>query len=590
MKYLTKHRNNYYFKRKIPTTQKHIVISLRTDSLTEANYITAIITPKFINLLVEKVNKMMNWDDEIDYIKAIIQEYVNEAKEDYTKYSKAREQRYTYTTKKDDERLGSHPKAIKKAINYLVDNLHSSKKNEIYQNLINDTELENKCDYAITVLSEDNQERLKDEIIKAEIELLTNDYDNNFNRTNNPNTYIKRTQTPLNQTITPFPMPNFTHTEIKQNLGYYKKKKEEILIDFMEKKTEETKEPERYERDIKIFFDLIDKDYLIDISHEDMKHFIKEFFFLPDRNGNRELFKNAKNYKEVIQIAKEKSIESITKKTIRNKLININAFLDYAVEYDYLDKNRLRYKIFISTEDLEDEKNRKEFYPEQLFSLFYKSEWYKEKLEENLKTYPSKIWVPLILLFAGCRLNELCQIYTEQIIEKEGVYFFKIEDEHEDQKLKNRSSRRKIPIHPMLIDLGILKFIEKQKKENKTRLFSELYYTEKKGYGNAFSKLFNDKKFKFSWLDKQAKEKLENEDILLDLHSFRHNFSGSLKGLEEVGLLDYFLGHRQNSLSQSKYGKYRPTLLCEKISQCEYNLDFKPLIKSINSFYDGISK
>jgi integrase len=587
MKYLTQHRTKYYFKRKIPTTKKHIVISLRTDSLTEANFIIAIITPKFDKLLNEKVD-IMDYEEEIAYIKKIIQEYVDEAKEDYTKYSKLREERYTYTTKKDKVRLGSHPKAIDKAIKYLSESVFSPNRDKVYENLIKATELENKCDYAISIISEDNQDRLKDEIIKAEIELLENDRDNNFNRTNKSNTYIKRTETPLIQTISPFPMPNYTQTEIKQNLSYYKKKREEILIDFMEKKTEETKEPERYERDVQIFFDLINKDYLIDLSHEDMKNFLKDIFFLPNRNDNREIFKNAKSFREVIDIAKDKKIKPIAKKTIRNKLININAFLDYAIEYDYLDKNKLRYKISISTEDLEDAKSRKEFYPEQLFSLFYKSKWYSEDLEQNLKTNPSKIWLPLILLFTGCRLNEIAQIYIEQITEKEDIHFFRIEDKHEDQKLKNRSSRRKIPIHPILIKLGILKFIKKQKEENKVRLFPELYSTENKGYGQAFSKIFNNKNFKFSWLDKQAKEKLENEDILLDLHSFRHNFSGSLKGLVEDGLLDYFMGHSQTSQTQKRYGEYRTELVFNEISKSVYKLDFKPLEKSINNFYDNL--
>lgn len=590
MKYLIKHRTKYYFKRKIPTTQKHIVASLRTDSLTEANHIIAIITPKFDKLLTEKVD-IVDWYEEVDYIKSIVQDYVDEAKEDYTKYSNLREQRYTYTTKKGKVRLGSHPKAIEKAIKQLTESVFSPDRDNVYQNLIKATELENKCDYALSILSEENKHRLKDEVIKGEIELLKNDKENNLSRTDYANTYIKRDNNPYNQSIQTYSQHNqnmkvpLTIEEIYASKGYYNKKKEEILNDFMDKKSSETKEPERYKRDVRIFFDLIDKDYLIDLTHQDMKNFLADIFFLPDRNKNRTLFDKAKSFREIIETSKKEKLTPIAKKTTRNKLININAFLDYAIEYEYLDKNRLRYKVSISTEDLEDDKNRKEFYPEQLFSLFYKSKWYSEDLEQNLKTNPSKIWIPLILLFTGCRLNEIAQIYTEQITEKEGVHFFRIEDKHEDQKLKNKSSRRKIPIHPTLIDLGILKFIEKQRKENKTRLFSELYYTENRGYGNAFSKLFNKKDFKFSWLDKKAKENIENEDILLDLHSFRHNFSGSLKGLIEDGLLEYFMGHSQNSQTQKRYGDYRTEVVIEAISKSDYKLDFKPLAKSINDFY-----
>jgi len=586
MKYLTKHRTKYYFKRKIPTTQKHIVVSLRTDSLTEANYLVAIINPQLENLLSERIDIMMNNNEEFDYVKSIVQSYVDEAKEDYSKYSRLREKRYTYTTKKGNVRLGSHPKAIDKATKFLRESVFSPNRDEVYEGLIQETELLTKCEYALSILSNNSKDMLKDEVIKAEIELLENDKFGNVSRTQNSNAYINNDnriyQTPMASTQYE---PQVTIEELHRQRGYYNKKREEILAAFMEVKEEKTKEPERYSRDIKIFFDLVEKEYLIDITHDDMKQFLKEVFYLPDRNKNRELFKNASSFKEIIAIAKDKDINPIAKKTIRNKLININAFLDYAIEYDYLDKNKLRYKISISTEDLEDDNKRKELYPEQLFSLFYKSSWYTDELEENLKDKPSRIWIPLILLFTGCRLNEIAQIYTEQITQKEDIFFFRIEDKHEDQKLKNKSSKRKIPIHPTLIDLGILKFIEQQKKNNKTRLFPELYHTDKKGYGNAFSKVFNKKEFKFSWLDKKAIERLENEDILLDLHSFRHNFSGSLKGLEKVGLLDYYMGHRQNSETQKRYGDYRAKLLFDSIAQCEYNLDFEPLMKSINRFY-----
>ena len=52
MMYLHKHRNCYYFKRKIPKTQNNFIISLRTDSLNEAKFIISIITPKIFKLFM----------------------------------------------------------------------------------------------------------------------------------------------------------------------------------------------------------------------------------------------------------------------------------------------------------------------------------------------------------------------------------------------------------------------------------------------------------------------------------------------------------------------------------------------------------
>ena len=114
------------------------------------------------------------------------------------------------------------------------------------------------------------------------------------------------------------------------------------------------------------------------------------------------------------------------------------------MEYEYLDKNRLRYKISLSEENSDDK--RKEYYNEQLHALFYKSTWYTKELENNLKDNPSKIWLPLILLFTGCRLNEIAQIRLSQIEIKDNINFFRIDDKYPDQKLKNKTSKRKIPI------------------------------------------------------------------------------------------------------------------------------------------------
>ena len=43
-----------------------------------------------------------------------------------------------------------------------------------------------------------------------------------------------------------------------------------------------------------------------------------------------------------------------------------------------------------------------------------------------------------------------------------------------DKKLKNASSERVIPIHPKLIDLGVLNFVKEQNNNNSQRLFAHL--------------------------------------------------------------------------------------------------------------------
>ena len=565
-------------------------ISLKTDSLKEAKFIIDTITPRFLKLFMENI---MNWDEEIDYIRDLISEYVDEAKEDYTKYSKLREKKYSYTTKKGEIRKGSHPKAIEKAIKNLTNGLHSPSRDNFYNEILETTNIKNECIQALKILSEENKERLKDEVIKAEIELLYNDKNNNEDRINKPNTYIKRTETPQIQMITPFPIQNLKETEIKQNLSivattetelknnakYYSKTAKELVELFKDEKSKEgVKELTRYKKILDIFLELTNKKYLIDLSGLELRKFVLDFSDMPNENDDtvKKELKGVKSYKKWIEITRDKNLLKVSDKTTKDKLIRIKAFLNFCVEIDCLDKNRLSYKI-----KLEDSEKRKEFRTNQLQN-FFNSNWYKEDLEHNLKEEPHKIWIPLILLFTGARINEISQLYINQIKEKEGVYFFKIKDEEIDQSTKNKSSNRLIPIHKTLLDLGFLNYLEFQKKNKKERVFSELYLTRSKGYGQHFGKIFND--FKKIWLEEETLNKIKERKILLDLHSFRHTFTTALRGgkvIEED--ISYILGHKKNQTQ--RYGSIPAKEFLEKINKAKYDVNFKELQKNIKNFY-----
>lgn len=101
-------------------------------------------------------------------------------------------------------------------------------------------------------------------------------------------------------------------------------------------------------------------------------------------------------------------------------------------------------------------------------------------------------WLPLIGFFTGARINELCQLYLDDIKQDDaGFYFFEINSERADQSLKTINSRRKIPLHPTLIKLGLINYCEALKKAGHERLFPELPYHSVKGYGDKASDWFN---------------------------------------------------------------------------------------------------
>jgi integrase len=64
-------------------------------------------------------------------------------------------------------------------------------------------------------------------------------------------------------------------------------------------------------------------------------------------------------------------------------------------------------------------------------------------------------WLPLLAMFSGARLEEIAALAKEDFGVEEGVQFMRLTG-----RVKNTASRRKIPIHSQLIDLGFLRYVE----------------------------------------------------------------------------------------------------------------------------------
>ena len=169
-----------------------------------------------------------------------------------------------------------------------------------------------------------------------------------------------------------------------------------------------------------------------------------------------------------------------------------------------------------------------------------------------MQSEQDRIYIPLIGLLSGMRLNEIAQLYIDDIHLEYGVPCFRVDTTHEDQKLKNRKSRRLVPIHSKLIELGFLEYVKKLKTNNEKRVFPQLYYTNNKGYGQAFSKKFNNPNFKKEWI---KEEKLNNSKIKVDFHSFRHTFASKLIGEVKDSIVDKIMGHSGSSENKRTYNK-----------------------------------
>jgi len=175
--------------------------------------------------------------------------------------------------------------------------------------------------------------------------------------------------------------------------------------------------------------------------------------------------------------------------------------------------------------------------------------------------HPFQYWVPLLGLYTGARLNELCQLHLNDIYKIDDIWIININADTPDKKLKTRSAARSIPLHSKLISLGFLDYIDLQQVTGNGRVFPELRLS-RDGYGQKVSKWYSHFRNKLDLTNDGSKEP--------DFHSFRHNVSMSLRQKYSLDDIGEILGHHSNSVTARYTKRLTVTQLKAMIESLNY--------------------
>jgi len=269
--------------------------------------------------------------------------------------------------------------------------------------------------------------------------------------------------------------------------------------------------------------------------------------------------------KDFHELVKMKVKDTISDTTVNKHLTHLSSFMDWSKRHGYSNLNPfqgLKIKKSVSARDEIDPFSEKE-----LKVLFFKHT-YLDQTNIEKKKY-AYYWVPLISLFSGMRLNEICSLYIDNVSEiygnhREKRWCFNIleESNRPQKKLKNLASRRVVPIHETLLDLGLIDFIKllksvkyPDKEWKEKRLFEELPYGEESFVRNVSR-----------WWNSRYLPKLDLKTTKKNFHSLRHTVSNHLKqkGVEPH-FINELLGHSQGNIDLDRYGKgYNPDILFNK--------------------------
>ncbi len=178
-------------------------------------------------------------------------------------------------------------------------------------------------------------------------------------------------------------------------------------------------------------------------------------------------------------------------------------------------------------------------------------------------------WLPLLALFTGARQGELAPLTADdmQNDERTGIPYIVIkEDRERGARLKTKSSRRIVPVHPELVRLGFLDLVTKRRKDDpKAPIFPLLKKGARDGFADNWSKWFGRYLTGIGISD--------NGPVF---HSFRHNFKDALRAKgESEDINDVLTGHAGGGVgrgygAKDKASRFGMERLADAVAKVEY--------------------
>ncbi len=196
------------------------------------------------------------------------------------------------------------------------------------------------------------------------------------------------------------------------------------------------------------------------------------------------------------------------------------------------------------------------FTPELLKAVF-SSPIYTQGLRPRGGGGEAAAWLPILAYATGARLEELCQLRTEDVRDHPVCgLVMRIHDDSDAASLKTESSRRIVPIHADVIAAGLSQYVALRRKRRDEWLFPDLYPDVfRKRSGNWLK-----------WWGRYLRhtDGCNIKDPRVVFHSFRHSFKTFCRGPGEPGashggtiigeeVHDALTGHIGASVSRS-YG------------------------------------
>lgn len=203
--------------------------------------------------------------------------------------------------------------------------------------------------------------------------------------------------------------------------------------------------------------------------------------------------------------SKEPEYERFTATTIERHFETYRTLFNWAIDSGLTNPPNAFEKVKIVTGGLRErliEKERKDnasktpYSDEELDRMF--STDFFTNFGSKTEHEGVKFWLPLIGLLTGSRMSQIASLYCDDIKEQDGIPIIDFNFETDDKLGKTGDSFRPVPIHPLLLKLGIREYAQKVKSykicsdyKDASRLFPELRTYARGSYARRVEEWFN---------------------------------------------------------------------------------------------------
>ena len=242
-----------------------------------------------------------------------------------------------------------------------------------------------------------------------------------------------------------------------------------------------------------------------EVTREDLVSYRDALMRMPSNYSKR--FGEDRSFPEILAASSNEKTPLMKYKTRENYIFMMKRLFRWAAVNDYIRKD-LSAGIPVGGKDVAGRSKRRPFKVSELNSIFQAPIFTGcvddgrnyAKIGYN-KPRRSRYWVPIIALYSGMRMGEILQLRVEHVRQSPmGHSFFFLTDgfgEEDGDKdfmamqLKTFNSRREVPIHPVLIHMGFLDFVDSIKRERAGELFPEVPSAADGKKSTIFSKWFS---------------------------------------------------------------------------------------------------